>query len=312
MRGKALTRSIDQVIAAIAAKQHGVAARWQLLKAGVTARQIDLRLESGRLHEIHRAVYLVGHSVPPPLAIEQAALLACGARSVLSHRSAANLWCLLPYPAPAPAWVTVPPERSARRPRIKVQRAKLRLQDIRTRHGLRLTSPPRTILDLCLLLDEEKLESLVAEANFRRLASETELKAQLEGNEGKRGVAKLRRVLDLPGGPQRTRSRGERAMLRLLRRTGIGGFECNGWIHGYEVDFLWRDLGVVVELDGWDGHSGRIAFERDRLKMSKLVAHGLNVLPVTGRQLRDDPCGVLDRLGRALTSARQATRLFAE
>ena len=312
MSPESLTRSADRVIAAFAARQHGVVARWQLLHAGVTAAQIKWRLENGRLHQIHRGVYLVGHTVPPPIATEQAALLACGRRAVLSHRSAANLWNLLPYPALALAWVTVPPARGAGRPGIRIQRAELGRQDILIRHGLRLTSPPRTILDLSSLLSEEELESLVAEAQYRRLASEAELTAQAQRNEGKRGVARLRRVLDLAGGPKRTRSRGEQALLRLLRSAGITGFETNAWVHGYEVDFLWRDLGVAVELDGWDGHSGRLAFERDRLKRATLGAHGLNVIPVTGRQLRDDPTGALDRLARTLVTARQATRLFAE
>jgi very-short-patch-repair endonuclease len=154
------------------------------------------------------------------------------------------------------------------------------------------------------LLGEVELERVVAEASYRRLASEPELKAQLESNEGKRGVATLRRVLDLSGGPKRTRSRGELAMLSLLRRAGITGFETNAWIQGYEVDFLWRDLGVAVELDGWDGHSGRIAFERDRLKVARLSAHGLTVIPITGRQLRDDTTGVLNRLEQTLATAR--------
>jgi very-short-patch-repair endonuclease len=153
-------------------------------------------------------------------------------------------------------------------------------------------------------VDQEQLESVVAEAEFRRLSSQAELEAQVEGNEGKRGVAKLRRVLELPSGPRRTRSGGERALLRLLRRTGIDGYETNARIHGYELDFLWRDLGVVVELDGWDGHSGRVAFERDRLKVATLTAHGLTVIPVTGRQLRDDPAGVIDRLRRAIARRR--------
>jgi very-short-patch-repair endonuclease len=304
MSGESLTRSAERIIVRLARRQHGVVARWQLLEAGVTRDQIDWRLRNGRLHEIHRGVYLVGHTVPPPLAIEQAALLACGEKSVLSHRSAANLWSLLSYPASAPAWVTVPPGRDARRPRIKIKRAMLLRRDVRSRHGLRLTGPPRTILDLALLLEKEELESVVAEAEFRGLASVAELRAQLEGNEGKRGVAKLRHVLGLPGGPKRTKSGGERAMLRLLRRAGISGFETNAWIHGYEVDFLWRDLGVVMELDGWDGHSGRIAFERDRLKVAKLLACGLAVIPVTGRQLLDDADGVVKRLDQALALAR--------
>src|SRR4051794_15973637 len=300
MSGQSISRSAERIISALAKRQHGVVARWQLLQAGVTSNQIELRLHNGRLHELHRGVYLVGHTVPPPLAPEQAALLACGERAVLSHRSAANIWNLLPYPAAAPAWVTVPPERNATRPRIKIQRARLGRRDIRKRHGLRLTSPPRTILDLSLILDEPELESVVAEAEYRGLASAPELKAQLEANRGKRGVATLRRVLDLPGGPKRTRSGGERAMLRLLRCAGMRGFETNARIHGYEVDFLWRDLAVAVELDGWDGHSGRVAFERDRMKVATLSAHGLTVIPVTGRQLRDDPSGVINRLTRAI------------
>jgi predicted transcriptional regulator of viral defense system len=96
MAGESPTRSAERVIAAMARKQHDVVARWQLLEAGVTAHQIDLRLGHGRLHEIHRGVYLVGHSVAPPLATEHAALLACGEAAALSHRSAANLWNLLP------------------------------------------------------------------------------------------------------------------------------------------------------------------------------------------------------------------------
>jgi very-short-patch-repair endonuclease len=173
-------------------------------------------------------------------------------------------------------------------------------RDIRNRRGLRLTSPPRTILDLASLIDEEELENVVAEAAYRRLASETELKAQLKGNEGKRGVAKLRRVLDLPGGPQRTRSGGERALLRLVRKARMTGYETNAQIHGYEVDLLWRNVGIGVELDGWDGHSGRLAFERDRLKAAELSAQGLTVIPITGRQLREDPDGVIERLRRAI------------
>jgi hypothetical protein len=201
MRGESLSRRADRVIAALAARQHGVVARWQLLQAGVTPRQIELRLEGGRLHEIHRGVYLVGHDVPPPLALEEAALLACGSGAALGHRSAGNLWGLLSYPASAPVWVTIPPGRTVRRPRIAVRNGCLAASDVRHRHGLKLTSPPRTILDLASLLDEEELESVVAEAAYRRLASEVELAAQLSGNEGKRGVAKLRRLLNLPGAP---------------------------------------------------------------------------------------------------------------
>jgi very-short-patch-repair endonuclease len=306
MRTQSLIRSADPVIATIAGRQHGVVARWQLLDAGLTARQIKLRLRSGRLHQVHRGVYLVGHAVPTAHGRDMPALLACGSRAVLSHRSAAALWQLLPYPASAQACVTVPLERSDARPRIVIHRAAIPRADVRRRERMPLTSPPRTILDLAAELGPEDLERLVAEGEYRRLASADELRDQLERTRGKRGNAGLRLVLDLPGGPSRTRSPTERRMLRLLRQAGLTGYELNRRIHGFEVDVLWPELRFAVEIDGYQAHSGRVAFERDRLKIATLKAQGLDVMPVTPRQLRENPEGVMARLLRALELASAA------
>jgi very-short-patch-repair endonuclease len=166
-----------------------------------------------------------------------------------------------------------------------------------------LTSPPRTILDLAAELGLEDLERLVAEAEYRRLASPGELRDQLERGPGKRGNAGLRFVLDLPSGPSHTRSPAERRMLRLLREAGLMGYELNRRIHGFEVDVLWPELSFAVEIDGYQAHSGRVAFERDRLKIATLKAQGLDVMPVTPRQLREDPDGVVARLLGALELA---------
>ncbi len=89
-------------------------------------------------------------------------------------------------------------------------------------------------------------------------------------------------------------------MLRLLRDKGIDGYEVNEDVFGYEVDFVWRDQRFVVEVDGYDGHAGRVAFERDRLKWAHLEAAGIAVMPITGRQVRADPGGVAARLLEAL------------
>jgi very-short-patch-repair endonuclease len=200
-------------------------------------------------------------------------------------------------------WVTVPAGRSAARPRIEIRRARLEGRDIRRRHGLLLTSPPRTILDLAAELDPGGLERLVAEASYRRLANDAELRDQLKRNKGRRGNAALRRILGLPGGPRRTRSPAERTILRLLRNAGITGYETNARIHGYEVDLLWRDLDFAVEIDGYAAHSGRVAFERDRLKIATLKAKGVDVMPITPRQVEEDEHGALKRLLRALELA---------
>lgn len=249
---------------------------------------------------MHRGVYLVG-ALPPPLANEQAALLACGDTASISHWSAASFWRFRRYPAAAYPWVTVPKKRTLVRPRIVIRRSDVDPRDLRKRNGLVLTSPPRTVLDCSILFtDEYELEAFVAEANFTGLARFTEIATQVRRNEGKHGLRPLRRVLDLPGGPRRTLSQGERAFLRLLRTERIEGWDTNSKVFGPRLDFVWPELRFAVELDGWDGHSDKVAFERDRLKIAKLQAIGVEIMPVTGKQLRMDYRGVVERLLAAL------------
>jgi very-short-patch-repair endonuclease len=300
-------RSPDLVISALASRQHGVVSRAQLLDAGVTRAQIALRVRTGRLSPLHRGVYLVG-PVPSEFAYSQAALLACGSAAVLSHRSAAWLWGLRDYSPRAHPWLTVPPSKHVVRPNVVVHRAPLDACDVRSKNGLALVSPPRAILDCAAIVaDAYELEALVAEGSFRKLAPEHELAQQIARNSGRPGVKVLRDVLDLDGSPQRTRSGGERWFLRLLRENGFSGFEFNSKIHGKEVDCLWRDLDFCVELDGWDGHSSRLAFERDRLKWAHLAANGVDVMPIATRQAQRDATGTVTRL-RAALERREARR----
>lgn len=287
---------------------------------------IERRRRDGQPHEVHRGVYLVDHSVPPAHAAEQAAVLACGEGAALSQWSAASLWNWLPERRGSDVYVTIPPDRRVQRPGIAIRRNRLERRDVRWRHGLPVTSPPRTILDLAAETGGDaiapsgvarlsELEALIAEAQYRRLATEAELRDQVARYRRHRGARHVEAILELPGGPRRTRSAAERELLTLLRRSGIEGYETNARVGDYEVDFLWREAKLVVEVDGYDGHSGRVAFERDRLKAATLTASGLRVLPITGRQIRRDPRGVLGRILRSLAGveveqrARSATRL---
>jgi very-short-patch-repair endonuclease len=293
----------DRVIARLASRQFGVVARRQLIESGVSTKQITTRLAAGRLIEIHRGVYLVGHEARHPHATKMAAVLACRHRAVLSHRTAADLWEILAYPAQGDVWVTITPGRSAHHRGIKAIRAQLRASDVRRRGPLPLTSPPRTLLDLAAAIEPDQLERAVAQAKYRRLVTEAELRDQLQRNVNKRGTRALRQILELPGGPQRTRSGGERRMLRLLREARITGFEANAKVFGFEVDFLWYDLDFAVEVDGWDGHSGREAFERDRFKINRLNARGITVMPVSARRLKREAHAVERDLRLALAEA---------
>ena len=84
----------DIVVAWIAARQLGLITAAQLIAAGVGRGSIRWRLANGALHRVFRGVYLVGHAVPPPGAVEFAAVLACGHEAVVSHRSAVVVWRL--------------------------------------------------------------------------------------------------------------------------------------------------------------------------------------------------------------------------
>jgi hypothetical protein len=89
--------TVDQAIAALAAKQRGHVTRGQLLDLGLKPRAIDYRVKVGRLHRVHLGVYAVGHRRPHPMDRAAAAVLACGPMAVLSHGSAASLWGFFRY-----------------------------------------------------------------------------------------------------------------------------------------------------------------------------------------------------------------------
>jgi predicted transcriptional regulator of viral defense system len=140
----------DGLAANIAARQHGVVSSVQLKSAcGIDKDGIHRRVRAGRLHRVHRGVYAVGH---PALSNEgrwMAAVVACGERAALSHRSAGELWRLLPVRAGAPH-VTVPGTGGRRkRGGIHIHRSAHLTDAVTTyRNGIRVTIPARTIADL--------------------------------------------------------------------------------------------------------------------------------------------------------------------
>jgi very-short-patch-repair endonuclease len=69
---------------------------------------------------------------------------------------------------------------------------------------------------------------------------------------------------------------------------------------GHEVDFLWRDAGLVVEVDGFAYHSTQAAFERYRRRDAKLQSAGFAVVRVTWRQISDEPEALVALLPQSL------------
>jgi very-short-patch-repair endonuclease len=90
---------------------------------------------------------------------------------------------------------------------------------------------------------------------------------------------------------------------RRLREGGVSGVETHAKVHGREVDFLWRDSNLAVEVDGWDAHKSRAAFERDRAKWAYLKSLGTDVMPIGAQRLKRQPESVL---GEILSLLRRA------
>jgi very-short-patch-repair endonuclease len=106
-------------------------------------------------------------------------------------------------------------------------------------------------------------------------------------------VTTLARTLaDLGYGPDRTRSDLERLFLRICRRHDIPKPEVNVRIGPYEVDFLWREARLVVEVDGYAYHSDRATFRSDRARDGYLTGRGLTVMRFAGEDLDQEPAAV--------------------
>jgi len=271
----------------------------QLHALGLSQTAIRDRARTGRLHRVHRGVYAVGHPRLLPRGRLWAAILACG-DAVLSHRSAAALWDLLP--APARVEVTTL-RRSASTPAIRVHRSRTLTERDRTTHeGLPLTTVPRTLVDLADVLSAHRLERVLHRAEHLRLLDARAIEGRLASLSGRRARA-LRAALDglRHREPSITRSELEERFLSLVAQNDLPRPEVNVHLHGHEVDALWRARRLVAELDGAETHLTPRAFEQDRRRDAQLQVQGYAVVRFTWRQVTNEPHAVAATLNALLS-----------
>ena len=249
---------------------------------------IDHRLATGRLHLISPGIYAVGRRELTPHGRWMAAVLACGDGAVLSHRSAAELWGI------GREWegridVTIRRRTQDHARRLKVRsRPSLPRQSLVRRHGIPVTDPVQTLIDLATELKVMRLERAVNEADVLDLVDPETLRRALDGYVGMPGVKTLRDparpphlpALRLgPGGP--------------LSPLGAGGGlrppPLPNTVLGYEVDFWFPDHGLVVETDGLRYHRTPAQQARAAKRDQIHTAAGLRVLRFTHWQIAHEP-----------------------
>jgi len=277
-------------VLALAARQHGVVARRQLLELGMAPAAIRHRVRRGRLDPIWRGVYAVGRPALTRMATWMAAVLACGPAAALSHGTAAVLWRIRSR-EPSAIEVTVPRGGSARRPGVVAHRRVLRSDEITWRHGIPVTTPTCTLVDLATRLNPRELEAAVGEADKLDLVDPESLRSALDGMGRRHGVAPLRAVLD-----RRTLiltdSELERRFLPIVRKAGLPAARTQARVNGFRVDFYWPELALVVETDGLRYHRTPAQQTRDRERDQVHAANGLTPLRFTHAQITFEPAYV--------------------
>jgi putative AbiEi antitoxin of type IV toxin-antitoxin system/uncharacterized protein DUF559 len=290
---------------ALAERQHGVVSRGDLLGLGFSAAAIEHRIATGRLHPVSRGIYAVGWPQPTREGRWMAAILACGPGAALSHGSAAALWEIREERR---GRVDVSVRRRCEHRRVGIRarsRPSLARADIVTRNGIPVTTPTRTLLDLATELGDSALERAVNEADKRDLIDPETLRDELlGGHAGEPGVRALRSLLD------RHTFRLSDSDLEILFRplaaaAGLPPPLTKEIVNGFEVDFFWPELGLVVETDGLRYHRTASAQARDRLRDQTHIAGGLTPLRFTHYQVEFEPGHVRTILRR--TSRRLRT-----
>jgi len=282
MRPKPFARLLE-----LARRQHGVASRQQLLRLGYSPEAIKRQIAGGRLHPLWRGVYAVGRPEVGDHGRLMAATLACGPRSAISHGSAANLLGVSDR-KPDRVEITVPANVIRRRPGIRVRRSSDFLPaSVTRRSAIPVTTPLRTLVDLATVLERPQLERAVNQADQSRLLTVPRLRRELDQQAPTAAVLALREIVD-PRTFARTRSDLERHFLDLALDAGLPMPETQVRVDGFEVDFFWRDLDLIVETDGLTYHRTPAAQARDRERDHAHLIAGRTCLRLTDRQVRHE------------------------
>jgi hypothetical protein len=288
----------------LAESQYGVVSYRQLRELGFSKGHIYRAHEADRLRRVYRGVYAVGHSELSRHGHCRAALLAFNDNAVLSHRSAGWLWGLFPALRKE---VDVTFAGKGRRRGIRGHRVvAIGDRDTESLERIRVTSLPRTLFDIAASEPKRELERAVDRAERRGLLDLHTLDQMIQRRIRVTGAAQLKQALALYRKPVFDRARSELLLLDALEKEG----EClpvlNIWVDRWEIDVYWEAERFAVEVDGWETHGSRVAFESDRLRQEEMKLAGIDCVRISARRIENEPQQVAKRI-RVLLNQRRET-----
>jgi very-short-patch-repair endonuclease len=300
------SRGPDRVLGEISDAQHRVVHLEQLRSIPLSRPEIEHRLRIGRLHHVLPRVYAVGGAHLTREGRLKAATLWAGPGAVISHRTAAGLWSLLP--AGEVIHVTTSRRRGPR-PGLILHQRRLPADERTTVDGIPTTTAARTLLDIAATEGRRAFERALRQAEYLQLTDATPLLTLIARYPNARGTRIARAVLEARRPSGHTESELEDRFVEFLTERGLQlpRLNANLQVEGrrFRVDCLWEAERVVVELDGRRAHEGFERNEADAERDLMLASNGYLVVRVTWRHLHHDPDG-LERNLRALLASRRA------
>jgi very-short-patch-repair endonuclease len=282
--------------------------RGQLRDAGFSEAAVGRLVSASRIFPVFPTVFAVGHRGIGRSGRLLAAALSCGEGTAVSHGTAA--WLLGLWGArPGEIELIAPVEAGRKIAGVRRRFVPLPSPDeICSRDGVPVTTPPRTLVDIAGFSGTRLLEDAIEQAAVLRVLDVSEIDRILAVSpRRRRGSKKLLTLLNdwrryKPG--ITVRSRMEAKLLPLLTQRGLPIPECNSKLRlrgeTFEIDFLWREQRLAVEADGGRFHGNPAAGARDSHRNRALTEAGYSIPRFGWEDLRDRAEETMDEIARLL------------
>lgn len=290
-------------LATVLRRQDGVISRSQALACGLSESRIRRLVDAGTWWTVFPGVHTATDRSFTPAARVWAVVLWAGAGATLAGVTAGWWWGLI-ADLPAVLTVVVPPARRPRPPDgVRLLRRAIDPRDRVHRRGLPVVALPLAVLETAVELGGERGPQVLDRSLQRRVSLE-DLRRARSRVVGARGAAEMGRLITVAG--DRAASALERLLARLLLDAGILGWEVNGRVvlpdRHVDVDILFRDARVAIELKGWAFHSDPESVDADQDRENVLQIAGFIVLQISWWDVTIRPCQTIARIRQALVA----------
>ncbi len=318
---------VNRELRNLAEVQYGLVGRRQAHMLGIGTAEIAHRVRNGDLIELSPEVLRIGGSAHSEATLAMAAVLDSPPGAVLSHRSAAAWWDLPGFTLDSPVHVTVPRQGVRSRGRLAIvhYQKDMPLDQLLVVRDVPVCSPALTMFHIAAVEHPARLERAVDSAWSMRLLDGRTMTSLLErlAVRGRNGIRAMREILETRGPDYVPPESGNEARFeKILRRNALPVPERQVKV-GDEfligrVDYLYRELGGVVEILSRRYHSSRIDIAADEARFRRLEGIDLPVLPIWDYQIWEQPDAVAaavwdfvhDLLGRKDASTRRSRATF--